>query len=620
MTAREERKATAMTEPTPAPAARVRLSDPRVYMAIGALSLLMLVPMGLNQPFVSHIFITICLYGALATAWNIVGGFTGQLSLGHTIFYGIGAYTSTLLLIHFGVSPWLGMLVGAALSAGVGVLISYPCFRLRGPFFALSSIAFLEVIRLLSLHQKDWTGGAAGLIVPLRLGWEWMIFREKTPSLLIAFGLLLLTIVVTLIIRNSRFGYYLIAVREREDAAQAAGVDTVRMKIYAVAISAGLTSLVGTFHAMYITFVEPEAMFSLAFAIQIAMFALIGGVGTVAGPLVGTLLVVPMTELARTYLGASSAGLHGFVYGVVLIVIVLAMPQGIVGKMGGRVMAFVDNLPGGRNRRPAPALPALPEAYSQVAGGMVMGEEILRAENLQKSFGGLLATDHVSVTLREGEILGIIGPNGAGKTTLFNQLSGFITPDAGTVEIRDEDGQWVSPKAPHQFAAVGVGRTFQIVQPFGHLTVAENILVGAFRVHRDPLKAKALAAQIAEMVGLSDELEQEARNLTIGGLKRLEVARVLALKPRILLLDEVMAGQSREDVDRAIAMIHAIRQAGVSIIAIEHVMHAIMSISDRVVVINSGSVLIEGEPRAVVGDRRVIEAYLGEEYAHAQAR
>ncbi|HYD70281.1 branched-chain amino acid ABC transporter ATP-binding protein/permease [Azospirillum sp.] len=596
-----------------------RLTDPRFYVSVAALSLFLLVPLGIGQPFFTHIAITICTYAALATAWNIVGGFTGQLSLGHTIFYGIGAYTAALLAIHYNLTPWIGMFAGAAIAAVVGIAISYPCFRLRGPFFALSTIAFLEVTRLLALHEKAWTGGAAGLIVPLRLGWEWMIFRDRMPSLIIAFGLLVLTLLVSVAIRNSRMGSYLDAVREREDAAQAMGINTVMMKIWAVVISAALTAMIGTFHAMYVTFVEPAQMFSLPFAVQIAMFALIGGVGTVAGPLTGTLLVVPLTEMARVWLGAGATGLHGFVYGVVLIAVVLLLPHGIVGAVGERVAHWVDGLPGGRRRRPEPPLPALPPAYVRNPEGRTIGEPILRAHGLTKRFGGLLATNNVSVELRRGEVLGIIGPNGAGKTTLFNLLSGFLTPNDGTVEVIGPDGSVLRPRQPHQFAAAGVGRTFQIVQPFGQLSVLENIMVGAFRVHPGVDEAKALAMQIAGMVGLAEERDTLARNLTIGGLKRLEVARVLAMKPRILLLDEVMAGQSRADVERSIAMINAIREAGVSIIAIEHVMHAIMSISDRVLVISSGAPLLEGTPQEVVNDPRVIEAYLGKEYTHAHA-
>ncbi len=595
-----------------------RLGHPRTYVGLAALSLLVLVPLGINDDFIFHVFITICLYGALATAWNIVGGFAGQLSLGHAIFYGIGAYTSTLLLASFGLTPWIGMFAGAAIAAMVGAAIAYPCFRLRGPFFVLATIAFLEVIRLLSLHFRGLTGGAVGLMPPLRIGWEWMIFREREPSLFIAFGFLCLCLLVAWWIRNSRFGFYLVAIRERDDAAQAAGINTVAFKLYAIMVSAALTSMVGSFHAMYLGFVEPESMFSLTFSVQIAMFALIGGIGTVFGPLFGTLLVVPVTELARGWLGAQAIGLHGFVYGTVLVLIVLFMPGGLVSKFDKPIGRLLERLPGGRSPAEATVEGRAPLLEPEVvAERSAPGQVILRVDSLYKRFGGLVVTENVGFELKQGQVLGIIGPNGAGKTTLFNQISGFIRPDAGSVAVLGTDGAWHSPRAPHEYARLGIGRTFQVVQPFAAMTVLENIMVGAFRRHPNAAEAREAALEVAERMGLWAMRHTEARNLTIGGQKRLEMARVMALEPRILLLDEVMAGLNAADVKKAVELVRDIRDSGVAVIAIEHVMQAIMSISDEVIVINAGRVIARGEPATVVRDPQVIEAYLGQDYVHA---
>ncbi|ANY17666.1 branched-chain amino acid ABC transporter ATP-binding protein/permease [Bordetella pseudohinzii] len=583
---------------------------PRVYMGLLALSLLLIIPFAIQSPFVYHLFVLICVYGALATAWNIVGGYAGQLSLGHAVFYGVGSYAATLLVIHFGISPWLGMFVGMALAALVALLIAYPTFRLRGPFFALATIAVLEVVKLLVVHQDGWTGGAAGLSVPLNIGLPWMIFREKWAYLLVAFLLLLVTLWAAWRIRHSRLGFYLVAVREREYAAPAVGIDTVRVKLAAAVISAMLTAMVGSFHAMYLTFIEPSAAFSLELSIQIAMFALIGGLGSVAGPLAGTVLVVPIAELARGWLGAFGSGMHGFIYGVILVVVVLTMPRGIVGHFGARLRSWIDRLPGLGEPPVAPAAPL-------AAAGGGRGEPILKAEALNKHFGGLHATNNVSLTLHEGEILGVIGPNGAGKTTVFNQLSGFIRPDSGTVSVRGPKG-WEQPADSQAFARAGVGRTFQIAQPFSGLSVLENIMLGAFLHTSDRREAEAIARQVAELTELSGSLDAEARSLTVGGLKRLEVARALATRPRILLLDEVMAGLNPTDVERAIRMVRRVRDAGVSVLLIEHLMQATMALSDRILVINVGQVLTSGAPQEVVNDPQVIEAYLGKEYLHAQ--
>ncbi|HEV7258066.1 MAG TPA: branched-chain amino acid ABC transporter ATP-binding protein/permease [Bosea sp. (in: a-proteobacteria)] len=592
------------------PSRLAALTHPRVYVALILLSLLLIIPAVSDSPFVVHVFVTICVFAGLSTAWNIVGGYAGQLSLGHMVFYGIGAYTTALLIQHLGLSPWIGMWAGAALSAVVAVCIGYPCFRLRGPFFSLATIAFLEVIRLLAIHFHGVTGGSAGLIVPLKLGWAWMIFTEKFNYLIIAFGLLLLTLVVSWAIRNARLGYYLTAVREREDAASAAGISPTEVKLKAVVVSAALTSLIGSFHAMYTTFLEPATMFSLATSIEIAMFSLIGGLGTVLGPLLGTVLVVPIAEAARGWLGASANGLHGFVYGAVLVLITLTLPGGLVGTFGATVGRWIDRLPGG-TPRPEPEAPAL----RQVLG--TPGETMLETKNLVMRFGGLTATDNVSMVLKRGEILGIIGPNGAGKTTLFNQISGFLKPSSGSVAIVS-GGQEATPASADAFARAGVGRTFQIVQPFGKLSVIENIMIGAFMRHPDVASARAVALRVSSLVGLHHLREVEARNLPIGDLKRLEVARTLATEPDILLLDEVMAGQSQADTQKMVELIRAVRDSGVTVIAIEHNMQAIMSLSDRIIVIDSGKVIAEGDPQAVVRDRRVIEAYLGEDFANAQ--
>jgi branched-chain amino acid transport system permease protein len=305
----------------------------------------------------------------------------------------------------------------------------------------------------------------------------------------------------------------------------------------------------------------------------------------------------------------------------VLVLIVLTLPGGLVGALGARVGKLVDRLPGGRRRdeskeeicSPVPA----PVASHARCGGE--GEVVLTAERLRKVFGGLVATRDVSLSLRRGEVLGIIGPNGAGKTTLFSLLSGFLRPTDGTVRLQLAGTDARSPMPPHRFARLGMGRTFQIVQPFGRLSVLENIMIGAFLRHRRTADARRSALRIAHLVGLGERCDMEARNLTIGQLKRLEVARTLATEPAILLLDEVMAGQNGADVRSMVELVRRIRDSGVSVIAIEHNMQAIMSLSDRIVVVNAGAVIAEGTPSEIGSNPTVIQAYLGEEYVHAQA-
>ncbi|WP_238914267.1 ABC transporter permease subunit [Achromobacter insolitus] len=589
------------------------IRHPKTYVSLILLIAMFLLPVVMGTPFWTNLFVLLFVFSALSVAWNIVGGYAGQLSLGHAVFYGIGGYTATLLTQNFGISPWFGMLAGAAISGAVAILISYPTLRLRGPFFALATIAILEVVRLLVIHEESWTGGSSGISLPLNIGWTWIVFREKVNYVIIAFALFLLVTWVSWYIRKSRIGHYLIAIREREDAALAVGIHTVRMKIIAAVVSAMLTSIIGTFHITYLTFVDPSSAFSLELSIQVAMFALIGGLGTVAGPIAGTFLVLPIAELARGWLSSVGNGMHGLIYGLILVAVVLTIPRGLAGAFGPAIERWLSRLP----------YLGTPRAKLKLADELRLHsaerseQPVLKADKLFKSFGGLRATNDVSLTLNQNEILGMIGPNGAGKTTVFNLLSGFLSPDKGGISMLDAHGKWVTCKTPDEFAHQGLGRTFQIAKPFTGLTVLENIMLGAFIRTSNRDEAEQIALKVAEQTDLVKYLGIEARNLTVGGMKRLEVARALAIKPRILLLDEVMAGLNPTDIEKSIQMIRRIRDSGVSVLLIEHMMQATMALSDRIIVLNEGAVLVSGAPKDVVENPAVIEAYLGKEYQDA---
>ena len=233
---------------------------------------------------------------------------------------------------------------------------------------------------------------------------------------------------------------------------------------------------------------------------------------------------------------------------------------------------------------------------------------LLTASGLTKRFGGVLAVDGASLSVAEGRIVALIGPNGAGKTTLFAMISGFVRPDAGETRFA---GRRIDAMPPHRICRLGLTRTFQIVQPFAGLSVRENIAIGAHLHHPRRADALAVAGEIAARLGMGAMLDQQAKALTIAGRKRLELARALATRPKLLLLDEVMAGLIPAEVTQIIAMIRAIRDSGVTILLIEHVMQAVMSLSEEAYVLNQGRVIAHGAPRELVADRQVIEAYLG---------
>lgn len=244
-------------------------------------------------------------------------------------------------------------------------------------------------------------------------------------------------------------------------------------------------------------------------------------------------------------------------------------------------------------------------------------EVVLCVEHLMMHFGGIKALSDVSLKVERNSIFALIGPNGAGKTTVFNLLSGFLSPDKGNITLLDRHGTWVKCTTPDDLAHKGMGRTFQIARPFTGLTVLENIMLGAFIDTSKRDEAERIALRVAEQTDLVKYLNTEARNLTVGGMKRLEIARALATGPKVLLLDEVMAGLNPTDVEKAIQMIRRIRDSGVSILLIEHMMQATMALSDRIIVINEGAVLVSGLPQEVVENPAVIEAYLGKEYNDA---
>jgi branched-chain amino acid transport system permease protein len=304
-----------------------------LLLPAAALALALALPLGLDaQGYAIRVLALVYLFGAMSQSWNIVGGLANQISLGHAAFFGIGAYTSTLLLIHAGLSPWLGMLVGGVLGGLAAGLISVPTMRLRGHYFALATLAFGEVMRVVANAWSGLTGGPVGISVPFAPPSLAMLsFKTTLPFYYLNLVALIAVTAIFVGIRRSAFGYRLRAVRENAQAAEVVGVDTARVKIQAAMLSGALTAMLGTLYAQLNFFFDPDAVFGAApISIRIALIAIVGGIGTASGPILGAVLIVALEEAANALLSGQVAGLSNLVYGLILIAVILIQPHGLV--------------------------------------------------------------------------------------------------------------------------------------------------------------------------------------------------------------------------------------------------------------------------------------------------
>ena len=596
------------------------VGEPRIYILLGTLTLLFLLVLFTKNSFYLNLYFTVFMFAGLSSAWNIIGGFGGQLSLGHSAFYGLGAYVASLLYVRGGIPPIYGAFASIGLAIILAVIIGYPCFRLKGPFFTLATIAVGEVLMLLAVHFKGLTAGSEGLSIPFSPSLLNLCFESKTPYAVVAFCFMLFALGVSTWVKRSRLGYQLIALRDEDQAAEALGTNTSKTKIAGLMISGGLTALGGSIFAQYVLFLEPHSEFSLNVSVNLALISMVGGLGTIVGPVIGSFLLVPLQEFLRGWIGGSLQGLYFVIYGAILILVVIFMPRGIIDFFSAPYQLLLARLPALR-RKPDTGEGAIHGTQSEMRisaaekNRQSSMDSIVEVESVSIRFGGLLATDNISFSVRPGEIFGIIGPNGAGKSTLFNIMSGVYKPDSGFVKFKNRDISSINKS--HLVCRLGIGRTFQLVKPFENISVLENIMVGAFCRHAKNSEAARLSLSVLDFVGMLDKKDFSGRTLTLADKKRLELARALATGPEVLLLDEVMAGLTPFEMGEAVELIKKIRDNGITILIVEHVMQAIMSLSDRVMVLAEGRKIMEGAPIEVIRDKRVIKAYLGEGYEPA---
>ncbi len=548
------------------------------------------------------------IWATVGVAWNLFSGYSGLMSFGHAAFFGLGAYTVAILLATFGISPWFGIPLAGCVGAVSGLLVGLPTLRLRGHYFALAMLAY----PLALLYLFEWMGyQEVALPMHRESPAAYMQFDDQRIYVLLAVLMLVLALVVNLRIARSRFGLSLLAIKQNEPAAMGVGINPRGWKLRALVLSAALTGIAGGLYAVVLLIVTPSAVFSMHVSAQALIVTLFGGVAMLFGPVVGALALVPLGEVLHATVGDTLPGIQGVVFGVAIILIVLLAPDGLIPWFQARLKA--------RRGATAAALPDIDApAFERNAGKTSdTARTLLKVQGLSVRFGGLQALSEVAFEVREGEILGIIGPNGAGKTTLFNALNGFITPASGSVAL---DGRELVGQPAFTVCHAGMGRTFQVVRPFARLSILDNVVVGAFcrEAHDSAAYARARAAITA--VGLAGREDRVGAVLTTVELRLLELARALATGPRLLLLDEILAGLGAGEVEHVLGAIEHIRRGGVTVVIIEHTMQAMVRLADRLLVLDHGVVLADGEPHSVTNNPAVIEAYLGKRWvARAKA-
>lgn len=589
-----------------------------------------------------HVLTTAGLFILLTSGLNLIHGYIGRLSLGHTAFYGLGGYTAGMLSAKLGLGLLITLPMAALVTVVAGLALGHITLRFRGAQFVLVTLAFGAILHLFANNLVEVTGGPMGLpgvaspLIHQNLPGA-HLFGSRASFYWLVLGLDLLALYFIWRIVGSPLGDAMIAVREDENLAQAVGINEYRYAMLAFVFGAALAGLAGAIYAHYVSFVSPE-IFHFNIMIMILVMVILGSVGTMIGPVIGSVLVVLLLEVLRL-----QDAWREPLFGLILVFATLLFPQGLAllvrngfqrlfhrqtGRQADGTDAPDDSGP--TAPRPSP-VPAVARAASGRADTRDTGDLLLSVQDLTVRFGGLVAVDHVSFEVRRGQIVSLIGPNGAGKTTTLNLVTGFIPRHAGTIRFNGAD----LPRRlmPHEVAEQGMIRTFQTTRGLQSIAVGKAVETGLHRTlglnWPNIFKAitvgmpeggrTARAEALLKRVGLERDPQELTSNLSYGEQRLLEVAVALAANPTLLVLDEPVAGMNPEETARMMKLIRNLRDTGVTVLLVEHDMKLVMGLSDHIVVLDHGKRIARGCPAEIQTHSAVIEAYLGRGAAHATA-
>jgi len=590
----------------------------RIALGVG-LVVFLAAPVILTGSYFKFLLILVFIYAIVSIGLNILIGYAGQFSLGHAGLMAIGAYLSAIVsmalgeypvLVWTGANVWIGMLAGTIAAGLAGAALAFPALRLKGPYLAMVTIAFGWVIWKTLLNWTSVTGGDLGITAIPRPRFGAEIFGV-TAYYYLAGGLMIAAFALQRNLVFSDFGRKIRALKHDEVAAASVGIDVHREKVAVFVISATFAGLGGALFAHLQNFINPDD-FQFVNSIFFLLTILFGGAGTLVGPLIGAALLTLIPELLQ-----DAERFRLIIFAVLILITLFFLPRGVAGM-----------LPVAQSRRGSPRSEASPGPVAvEISGGVSSARTdespTLTVTGIGKRFGGVTALKDVSMAIETGRVHALIGPNGAGKTTLVNILSGFYRPDGGSIVVANRETRLLSL---HHAARLGISRTFQTIKLFGEMTAREHVMVGCELQseagvidallhdarHRDEeRRRRELADALLEFVGLAARADAPATSLAYGHRRLLEIARALAGRPRVLLLDEPAAGLVAGEIETLALLIEKLRAGGLAIVLIEHHMDLVVAVSDAITVLDYGEVISRGTVEAVRRDPRVVEAYLG---------